>query len=149
MRLIGGLLGYLAMLTLLLGGGALALLALSPGVGTQSKVAAYGAPTRVRAMPALADATPPEPQTPQRIGPAIVHRAPEPPSQAAVAKLRLQASGREMNHAMKESVSAQRRPRVTREKATELSLPGRNRIFLAGALDQFLRRNAIPVVRQP
>jgi hypothetical protein len=101
MRLVAGLLGYLAMLALLIGGGIFALIALSPGVVMPSKVAAYGAPTRVRA-PEFAVAVP------QRIGPPVVHSAPEPPSQAAIAKLRLQASGRDL----KRDVSAQRRPRA-------------------------------------
>jgi len=103
MPLIAGLLGYLAVLALLIGGTFAALLAVSPGITTQSKVAAYGAPTRVRAASEFAIAAP---AAPQRIGPPVVHRAPEPPSQAEIAKLRLQASGREM----KQSVSAQRRP---------------------------------------
>lgn len=103
MRLVAGLLAYLCVLALLIGGAVAALLALSPGIATPSKVAVYGAPTRVRAAPEFASAPTPGPQ---RIGPPVVHRAPEPPSQAALAKLRLQASGREM----KPSVSAQRRP---------------------------------------
>jgi hypothetical protein len=105
MRLLAGLLGYLAMLALLIGGGVAALVALSPGVMTQSNVATYGAPTRVRAASEFASAAP---LAPQRIGPPVVHSAPEPPSQAAIAKLRLQASGREI----KQSVSAQRRSRA-------------------------------------
>jgi hypothetical protein len=115
MSLLAGLLGYLAMLALLIGGGILALLALS-GVATQSKVATYGAPTRVRAPSEFAIAAP---QVPERIGPPVVHRAPEPPSQAALAKLRLQAGDRDI----KQSVSAQRRTRAPPADAAKAAAP--------------------------
>jgi len=103
MRTLAGLLCYLGVLAVLFVGAACgAVLLLSPTGTSPTKVAAYGAPTRVN-QPATVHAESPAAKTPAvetrtfRIGPEIVHRAPEPSSQAEVAKLRLKATDRELH----------------------------------------------------
>jgi len=109
-RTLGGLLVYLGMMGALCGVICLGVLALaSPGLLIPSKVTAYGAPTRVRSPVIADDATADTPQT-YRIGPPVVHRGPQPPSQAEIAKanaretarLRLKASERELQHSQRE-----------------------------------------------
>jgi hypothetical protein len=102
MRTVAGLLGYLGVLFVLLFGGFVGTaVLLSPTVTSPTRTVAYGVPTRV-GQPATVLAEAPA-ETPAvethtfRIGPEIIHRAPEPPSQAEMAKLRLKASEQELH----------------------------------------------------
>jgi len=111
LRTVGGLLVYLGMIGVLCGGvcfGAIALI--SPGLLVPTKVAAYGAPTRVRSPVTLDIGTADTPQT-YRLGPPVVHRGPEPPSQAEIAKLRLKSSESELRRSQREMHQQSASPR--------------------------------------
>jgi len=118
MRTLGGILGYVAVIAVLVVGGFLGLVGLlSPSLGGPAKVAAYGAPTRVRHAELPAAPTV-ETQT-HRIGPAIVHQAPEPPSQSALAKARTRTAEHEARHRMADSFQARTRVAPRRENPRE------------------------------